>query len=61
LGKPPNDPHHRKGEHLNAGYQDMRLAFGDALLLEGPVSNLVRMQQEENFLSLNETVVMPPG
>lgn len=51
---------HRKGENLNAGYQDMRLAFGDTLLLEGPVSNLVRMQQEENFLSLNETIVKPP-
>lgn len=51
---------HRKGVNLNAGYQDMRLAFGDTLLLEGPVSNLVRMQQEENFLSLNETVVKPP-
>jgi di/tricarboxylate transporter len=51
---------HRKGENLNAGYQDMRLAFGDTLLLEGPVSNLVRMQQEENFLSLNEAVVKPP-
>lgn len=51
---------HRKGVNLNAGYQDMRLAFGDTLLLEGPVSNLVRMQKEENFLSLNETVVKPP-
>ncbi len=51
---------HRKGMNLSDGYQDMRLAFGDTLLLEGPVHNLVRMQQEENFLSLNETVVRAP-
>jgi di/tricarboxylate transporter len=51
---------HRKGMNLTHGYQDIGLAFGDTLLLEGPVHNLVRMQQEENFLSLNETVVRPP-
>lgn len=51
---------HRKGVNLSDGYQDMRLAFGDTLLLEGPVHNLMRMQQEENFLSLNETVVKAP-
>ncbi len=48
---------HRKGVNVSAGYQDMRLAFGDTLLLEGPVRNLVRMQASENFLSLNETVL----
>lgn len=48
---------HRKGVNLSDGYQDMRLAFGDTLLLEGPARNLVRMQSEQEFLSLNETVV----
>jgi di/tricarboxylate transporter len=48
---------HRKGVNLSDGYQDLPLAFGDTLLLEGPVRNLVRMRMEENFLSLNETVV----
>jgi len=48
---------HRKGVNLSDGYQDMRLAFGDTLLLEGAARNLVRMQSEQEFLSLNETVV----
>ncbi len=48
---------HRKGVNVSDGYQDLRLAFGDTLLLEGPAHNLVRMQVEEDFLSLNETVV----
>lgn len=51
---------HRKGVNLRTGYQDLRLAFGDTLLLEGPVHNLMRMQQEESFLSLNETTVKVP-
>ncbi len=51
---------HRKGVNLRTGYQDLRLAFGDTLLLEGPVHNLVRMQQEESFLSLNETTIQVP-
>lgn len=51
---------HRKGVNLRDGYQNLPLAFGDTLLLEGPVRNLMRMQQEGNFLSLNETVVKTP-
>ncbi len=51
---------HRKGVKLSEGYQDIKLAFGDTLLLEGPVHNLVRMRQEENFLSLNESAVESP-
>lgn len=51
---------HRKGVNLRTGYQDVRLAFGDTLLLEGPVHNLMRMQQEESFLSLSETTVKVP-
>lgn len=51
---------HRNGVNLSTGYQDVPLGFGDTLLLEGPVRNLVRLQQEENFLSLNETVNKPP-
>ena len=50
---------HRKGVNVREGYQDMRLAFGDTLLLEGPVNNLVRLNQEGSFLSLNETVIRP--
>ncbi len=51
---------HRKGESLSEGYQDIALAFGDTLLIEGPVRNLLRLQQEEDFLSLNENSVEPP-
>ncbi len=48
---------HRKGENLSEGYQNIRLAFGDTLLMEGPVHNLMRLQLEDDFLSLNETLV----
>lgn len=51
---------HRKGINLSEGYQDIRLAFGDTLLLEGPVHNINRLSQEGSFLSLNETLVRPP-
>ncbi|GAA5481258.1 SLC13 family permease [Haloferula sargassicola] len=48
---------HRRGMNLSQTYQDIRLAFGDTLLLEGPVHNLLRLQREDDFLSLNETSV----
>ncbi len=51
---------HRRGENLNEGYQDVPLAFGDTLLLEGPTHNLVRLRQEGDFLSLNESDVRAP-
>lgn len=50
---------HRQGVSLSQGYPDMRLAFGDTLLLEGPVHNIVQLNREGSFLSLNETVVRP--
>ena len=51
---------HRKGMNLSERYQDMRLHFGDTLLLEGPVRNLGRLNEEGSFLSLNETRIVPP-
>ncbi len=51
---------HRKGVNLSEGYQNIRLAFGDTLLMEGPVHNLMQLQREGHFLSLNESVVKPP-
>ncbi len=51
---------HRKGVNVSESYQDMRLAFGDTLLLEGPVGNIVRLNQEGSFLSLNETTISSP-
>lgn len=50
---------HRKGINLSEGYQDIRLAFGDTILLEGPVHNIARLNQEGGFLSLNEVSVQP--
>lgn len=45
---------HRQGVNLSQGYRDIRLAFGDTILLEGPVHNIVRLNREGSFLSLNE-------
>ncbi len=50
---------HRQGVNLVEGYPDIRLAFGDTLLLEGPVHNIVRLNQEGSFLSLNEALIRP--
>jgi di/tricarboxylate transporter len=51
---------HRRGLNLREGYQDIRLAFGDTLLLEGPAHNLLRLRQEGDFLSLNESEIKAP-
>ena len=51
---------HRQGEVIEEGFHDTPLAFGDTLLIEGPVHNLVRLQQEDDFLSLNELTIKPP-
>ncbi|QTN31440.1 SLC13 family permease [Akkermansiaceae bacterium] len=50
---------HRKGINIAEGYRDMRLAFGDTLLMEGPVQNIVKLNEEGSFLSLNETMILP--
>lgn len=50
---------HRAGENLVEGYQDTRLQFGDTLLLEGPIPNLLRLQQEDDFLNLSELSFAP--
>lgn len=51
---------HRRGVELEEGYQDVTLAFGDTLLIEGPERNLVQLQDDEDFLSLSETSVQAP-
>ncbi|MFD2256420.1 SLC13 family permease [Luteolibacter algae] len=50
---------HRKGTNLREGYQDVKLAFGDTLLLEGPVQSIMKLSQEGSFLSLNEALMQP--
>ncbi|MEP4077828.1 SLC13 family permease [Haloferula sp.] len=51
---------HRKGLNFKEGYQDLPLAFGDTLLLEGPTHSLARLRKEDHFLSLNESPVKTP-
>ncbi|MFK7852026.1 MAG: SLC13 family permease [Akkermansiaceae bacterium] len=48
---------HRKGTSISDGYRDIRLAFGDTLLMEGPAHNIMKLNKEGSFLSLNETMV----
>ena len=51
---------HRQGVNLKEGYQDLRLAFGDTLLIEGPVHGLTQLRAAEDFLSLNESLIKAP-
>lgn len=51
---------HRRGAEMTTGYQDIRLAFGDTLLLEGPAHSIAQLQREEDFLSLSEHGVSIP-
>jgi di/tricarboxylate transporter len=44
---------HRRGENLLEQFQDIPLQFGDTVLFEGPESNLARLREEDDFLSLN--------
>ncbi len=50
---------HRKGLNMAAGYQDVKLAFGDTLLLEGPTVSILKLNEEGSFLSLNEAKLRP--
>lgn len=45
---------HRQGENLREKFEDVRLAFGDTLLVQGPAGGIHRLMQERDFLSLTE-------
>ena len=45
---------HRQGENLRENFEDVRLAFGDTLLVQGPAEGIHRLMQERDFLSLTE-------
>jgi len=45
---------HRQGENLRANFQDVELAFGDTLLVQGAPEPIHRLMQERDFLSLTE-------
>jgi di/tricarboxylate transporter len=45
---------HRQGENLREKFEDVRLAFGDTLLVQGPAKGIQRLMQERDFLNLTE-------
>jgi di/tricarboxylate transporter len=45
---------HRQGENLREHFDDVELAFGDTLLVQGPAEGIHRLMQERDFLSLTE-------
>lgn len=45
---------HRQGENLRENFEDVQLAFGDTLLVQGPAEGIARLMQERDFLNLTE-------
>ena len=45
---------HRQGENLREHFEDVKLDFGDTLLVQGPADGIHRLMQERDFLSLTE-------
>ncbi|MEM7144308.1 MAG: SLC13 family permease [Verrucomicrobiota bacterium] len=45
---------HRRGENLRERFEDVELAFGDTLLVEGPAEKMNRLFQERDFINLSE-------
>jgi di/tricarboxylate transporter len=45
---------HRQGENLQKNFEDVRLDFGDTLLVQGPAEGINRLMQERDFLNLTE-------
>ncbi|MEZ5299996.1 MAG: SLC13 family permease [Verrucomicrobiales bacterium] len=44
---------HRRGENLRERFQDVELAFGDTLLVEGPAERMNELFAERDFLNLS--------
>ena len=45
---------HRQGENLRGHFHNLRLAFGDTLLVEGPIEGINKLREEKGFVSLTE-------
>ena len=45
---------HRQGQNLQSNFENVKLAFGDTLLVEGSVEGINRLRQEKDFVSLTE-------
>jgi di/tricarboxylate transporter len=50
---------HRQGENLGSGFDEVRLAFGDTLLLEGPPDGLRRLFERRVLVNLSEPTERP--
>ncbi len=45
---------HRQGENLRTGMEDIRLAFGDTLLMEGPEGGIHQLERSQDFIIITE-------
>jgi di/tricarboxylate transporter len=51
---------HRHGENLGANFEQVRLSFGDTLLLEGPPEGLRQLFEQRALINLSEPTERPP-
>ena len=45
---------HRRGKNLQERFEDVKLAFGDTLLVQGPATRMQQLFQEKDFVNLSE-------
>ena len=50
---------HRQGENLGGNFDQVRLAFGDTILMEGPPEGLKRLFEQGALVSLSEPTEQP--
>ena len=50
---------HRRGVNLRERFENVKLAFGDTLLVEGPVDRMNRLFQERDFINLSRPKERP--
>ncbi len=50
---------HRRNENLGSNFDEVRLAFGDTLLLEGPPDGLKRLFERRQLINLTEVTEQP--
>lgn len=50
---------HRRGVNLRERFEEVKLAFGDTLLVEGPVERMNRLFQERDFINLSRPKARP--
>lgn len=50
---------HRQNENLHTNFDQVRLQFGDTLLLEGPTAGLKRLFDRQELVNLTEVTALP--